>query len=178
MSAHGSSAIGWFGRLLIVFAIAVLSALTFSYFDRPAQEPAKPFSRDVQFSQRPQAAAISTSGAPRMDGAINRQGAWRAAEPAYLFPSSRPPSAPSFKFLGKLTEGDETLVLLYRGGQTLVVRRLGPLDDDNPDYVVDALEEAYLVLRHISLGETQIIQLASQEPTIETGWSAENTPQD
>ena len=180
MNARGPSAIGWFRGLLIVFAVAGLAALSFSYFDRPARPPAKPGSQDIRpverLGERPQVAPILTRSAARMDGAINKEASQRAAEPAYSArPSSRQPPSVPFKFLGKTTEGDETLVLLYGGGQTLTVRGIGELDDD---YVVDAIEEAYLVLRHVSLGESQVIQLASREPTVETGWSAENTPQD
>ena len=180
MNARGPSAIGWFRRLLIVFAVAGLSALGFSYFDRPARPPAMPDSQDIhpveRLGERPQVAPILIPGVARMDGAINKEASQRAAEPAYSArPSPLQPPPPPFKFLGKIPEGDETLVLLYGGGQTLTVRGIGPLEDD---YVVDAIEEAFLVLRHVSLGETQVIQLASREPTVETGWSAENTPQD
>jgi hypothetical protein len=180
MNARGPSPVGWFRRLLIVFAVAGLSALTFSYFDRPARQPVKPLSQDVQPVERlrtvPQVAPISTRSVARMDAALDNEASRRAVEPAYFarLSSRQPPSVP-FRFLGKVTEGNETLVLLYGGGQTLTVRGIGELDDD---YVVDAFEEAYLVLRHLTLGESQIIELASREPTVETGWSAENTPQD
>ena len=158
--------------------LAGLLALGFSYFDRPTGQPAKRISQDGrlgQFSQPPQIAPDPIPSVARMDAAIDHQGSRRASEPAYFSPSARQSSAPSFKFLGKLTEGDETLVLLYGGGRTLAVRGVGPVDDD---YVVDAIGEAYVVLRDVPLGESQVIQLTSQEPTIETGWSAENTPQD
>src|SRR5205823_13949812 len=127
--------------------------------------------------ERPQVAPMFTRSVVRMDGAINEEASPRTVEPPYSAGSSSPQPPPvPFKFLGKITEGDETLVLLYGGGRTLTVRGLGPLDDD---YAVDAIEEeAYLVLRHVSLGESQIIQLHSREPRVETGWSAENTPQD
>ena len=174
------SPVGWFRRLLIVFAFAGLSALTFSYVDRPARQPVKPLSQDVQPVERlrtaPQAAPIAARSVARMDAALDNEASRRAAEPAYFArPWSRQPPSVPFKFLGKVTEGDETLVLLYGGGQTLTVRGIGELDDD---YVVDAIDEAYVVLRHVSLGESQIIELASREPTVETGWAAENTPHD
>lgn len=183
MNAHGPSAIGWFRRLLIVFAIAGLSALLFSYLDRTARPPAKPLPQDIspveRRGERPQVAPLVSRSVPRMDAAINNEASRGAAELAYFaHPYSRQPPPVPFKFLGKITEGNETLVLLYNGGQTLTVRGIGPLDDDNDDYVVDALEEAYLVLRHVSLGESQIIQLVSQAPLVETGGAAENTPQD
>jgi len=180
MNAHGPSPIGWFHRFLIVFAVAGLAALTFTYFDRSARPPAKPGSHDIRpgerLGERPRVEPILTRGVPRVDAAINNEASRRAAEAAYFARPSSPqaPSVP-FKFLGKITEGHQTLVLLYGGGQTLTVRGIGELDDD---YVVDAIGEAYLVLRHVSGGESQIIELASREPTVETGWSAENTPQD
>jgi hypothetical protein len=40
--------------------------------------------------------------------------------------------------------------------EPLAVRGMGRLDDD---YVVDALQEAYVVLRAVSTSETQIVQL-------------------
>jgi hypothetical protein len=180
MNARAPSAIGWLRGLFVVCAVAGLAALSFSYFDRSARPPAKPGSQDIRpverVGERPQVIAIPTRSVPRVDAATKGEASQQAFEPAYFArPSSpQPPSVP-FKFLGKVTDGNETLVLLYGGGQTLTVRGIGELDDD---YVVDAIGEAYLVLRHVSLGESQIIELASREPTVETGWSAENTPHD
>lgn len=165
-------------RAAVCCLLAGLLALGSSYFDRPTGQPAKPISQDVrlgQFSQRSQIAPPAIPSGARVDAAIDHQGSRRASEPAYFSPAARQSSAPSFKFLGKVTEGDETLVLLYGGGRTLAVRGVGPVDDD---YVVDAIGEAYVVLRDVPLGESQVIQLTAQEPTIETGWSAENTPRD
>jgi hypothetical protein len=71
-----------------------------------------------------------------------------------------------------MTEGEETVVLLYGGGRTLFVRSVGPLDDD---YEVEVLQESYLVVRDVSLDQSQVIPFASAEPAIGT---ADNTEQD
>ena len=43
MNAHAPPSTGWFRRLLIMFGIAGLLALAFSYFDGPARrEPLQP----------------------------------------------------------------------------------------------------------------------------------------
>ena len=80
-----------------------------------------------------------------------------------------------FKLLGKLQEGDTTVLLLYRGGRVLSIRDATPADDD---YVVDALTDDYLVLRQRSTNESQIIQLAAREEAALTGSSAGNMSPD
>jgi hypothetical protein len=88
-------------------------------------------------------------------------------------PRSQAPPLP-FSFLGKMTEGAETSIILYRGGRTITVRGPGRLDDD---YVVESIQETFLALRYLPLGEQQFLELtALQDPT--PYGSAAETPQD
>jgi len=65
--------------------------------------------------------------------------------------------------------------VLYGRGRTMTVRAAGPLDDE---YVVDAIEEGYLMLRHLPSGASQMLELASRQHTVTlTGPTAE-TPED
>jgi len=180
MNTNGPSGSGWLRRLLKVFALAGLLVLVFSCFDPPAGQSAKSLSQRIHqaelFLEQPRGALMVSRDDARMTGAIGKVLPWRAADTPYpARPSTRQPPPLQFKFLGKITEGDETSVLLHDGGRILTVRGTGPLDDE---YVVDAIGEAYLVLRNVSLNESQIIELASRGPTVATGWSAENTPPD
>lgn len=89
----------------------------------------------------------------------------------------RRPQAPRlpFAFLGKLQEGGRTAIVLYRGGVTLMVRGTGKLDED---YDVEAIEESFLVLRYVPLGERQVLELKAPAQAIAPHGAAEETPQD
>ena len=184
MRADGRSRIGWSRGLLVVAAIAGLSDFGLSYFDGPGPQRAQPQRQDryvvAARSERPQLGpSIAHSVVASSSGALTNEGTSRPHDrPGYVPGSSwQPPSVP-FKFLGTVTDEGQTVVLLHRGGQTLTVRGTGSIDDDYDDYVVDAFEAAYLVLRRVADGESQIIQLMSVAPVVEMAASAESTPQD
>jgi len=80
-----------------------------------------------------------------------------------------------YRFLGKVTDAGETVVVLYGRGRTVTVRATGPLDDD---YAVDAIEDGYLMLRYVPLGASQTLELASRQPTVVPAGSATETPDD
>ena len=95
-----------------------------------------------------------------------------------VHPVSAPPPRPAelpFRFLGKLDAGDETSLVLYGRGRTLTIRAAGPLDDE---YVVDAIEEGYLTLRHLPSGTSHTVELASRQHSVPAAGAAAETPQD
>ena len=79
-----------------------------------------------------------------------------------------------FRFLGRVNAGGEASLVLYGRGRALTVSAVGPLDDE---YVVDAIEETYLRLRHLPSGTSHILELASRQ-TVAADGSAAETPQD
>ena len=79
-----------------------------------------------------------------------------------------------FRFLGRVDAGGEASLVLYGRGRALTVSAVGPLDDE---YVVDAIEETYLRLRHLPSGTSHILELASRQ-TVAAAGSAAETPQD
>jgi hypothetical protein len=72
-------------------------------------------------------------------------------------------------------QGARVSPVLYGRGHTLTVSAAGPLDDV---YVVDAIEESYLRLRHLPSGTSHILELASPQQTVSSAVSAEETPPD
>lgn len=98
----------------------------------------------------------------------------RSATPAVSAPAPTPQAVPTFAFLGKVQEGGATSILLHGAGQTLEVRQPGPIDTE---FAVDALDENFLVLRHVRLGSVQKIALAAPAPAT-ADWSPDDSPPD
>jgi hypothetical protein len=87
------------------------------------------------------------------------------AEPAFP-PVHRPavastPQAPAlpFSFLGKITEGGATTILLHASGRTFKVRGAGPLDER---YSVDEIKDDHMVIRYLPLETRQVLELESR----------------
>jgi hypothetical protein len=89
------------------------------------------------------------------------------------FAGAQPVAVP-FRFLGKVETNGASSVVLYGAGRTLTVRGTGPADDE---YVVDAMREDYVLLRHVSLGTTQLIALVPTQQTVRNA-SPDDSPQD
>jgi len=85
------------------------------------------------------------------------------------------PAPPPFAFLGKIEEDGESVVLLYRSGRTLKVRGAGLVADG---YVVDALLENHLLLRHVPSGTQQLIEFAARDTDPPVSYSPDEAPQD
>jgi hypothetical protein len=93
-------------------------------------------------------------------------------------PAVQPPAQPAavrFKFFGKTSDGGVTSVILFAGGRTLAVRGTGPIGED---YVVDAFQPDYIMVRHATLGTTQLIELVSPRQAVGVSGSPEDSPQD
>jgi len=109
------------------------------------------------------------------DAPVAREAPRRVAEAVHVV-SAPPPERPGlpFRFLGRVDAGGEASLVLYGRGRALTVSAAGPLDDE---YVVDAIEESYLRLRHLPSGTSHLLELASRQ-TVSVAGSAAETPQD
>ena len=86
----------------------------------------------------------------------------------------QPPELP-YSFLGRITEGGANTIVLHGAGRTLTVRGLGPIDEN---YVVEAIHDDHLVLRHVATGAQQALGLEARNYGLMYGGSAADTPQD
>jgi hypothetical protein len=100
----------------------------------------------------------AASGVYVMRAPVTDSSQARAPRPA----EARPPHAPPlpFSFLGKITDGVQTQILLYAAGRTFRVSGQGPLDDR---YQVDEVHDDRLVIRYLALGTQQVLPLIAQQ---------------
>jgi hypothetical protein len=110
-------------------------------------------------------AAAPEPAAPTVAPAMVRQSAKELPPPE--------PVAVRFKYFGKVTDEGRTSVVLYGGGRTITVRGTGPIGD----YVVDAFEPGYVLIRHVALGSTQLVELVPPRQAPAAA-SPEDSPQD
>jgi len=164
MSANASTAKGRLGRGLTLLILAGLAVIGYLLLDRPGRPLVTPATPSAPMEPRREQSHIVPIASPSV-AAIDRgvvvQAPPRATESGYRPPASPAEPSTSFKFLGKMTQGDQTVILLHRGGATLAVLDVGAVDDE---YAVDALSDTYVVLREVSSGATQIIELAARAP--------------
>lgn len=164
--------------LLLALAGAGLGVLLFWHFDQPAHQPIKVLTQPApQLASPPRQ---SVAGAARSNDLHSTHGltgsaATRQTAAASAGLESRPPPPQLFSFLGKTTQHGRTVILLHCCGRILTVSGTGPLGDG---YVVDAIQEDHLVLRHEQLGESQILPLTRQRQAGSPVGSPEDTPQD
>lgn len=163
------------------FAVAGAGALTllWSFVDSPpppSSTVAAPAFRQARVldggrqTARPSAAAVLEDAATVGQAQRRRN----EAAPPVSAPAPQQPELP-FSFLGKMDAGGETSLVLFGRGRTLTVHGPGPLDDD---YTVDAIEDGYLVLRHLSSGTSHILELVARQHSIPAAASVPETPQD
>jgi hypothetical protein len=74
-----------------------------------------------------------------------------------------------------VTDRGVTSVVLHAAGRTLTARGTGPVDDD---YVVDAFQTNYLILRHTGLGTSHLIEFTQAPLPTAAVWAGGETPQD
>jgi hypothetical protein len=141
----------------------------------PATVPAHAAPHAHVFSGDREIARPRDSGAFE-DAASVEQAPRRGIEAAHpvVAPTPQRPELP-FRFLGTLDAGGETSLVLYGRGRTLTVRGAGPLDDE---YVVDAIEDGHLTLRHVASGISHRLELVSRQRSDLVAGSAAETSQD
>lgn len=76
---------------------------------------------------------------------------------------SRPADVP-YRFIGRSTTGAETSIVLFGRGRIVNLRGPGPIDDE---YVVDAVFDEYLVLRHVPTSIGKFLELAQRRHVVE-----------
>jgi hypothetical protein len=92
-------------------------------------------------------------------------------------PSSSNPTLPElpYRFLGRVTDAGVAAIVLHGRGRTVTVRGTGPLDDD---YAVDAIEDGYLMVRHVPLGTSQMLELTARQRIEVSAGSPDDSPPD
>ena len=125
---------------------------------------------DTPLPARPGDRRAAASGVFVLESLPSQAAVQRSADSPVL----RAPPLP-FSFFGKLEEGGKPSIILYRGGTTFTVRGPGRLDDT---YEVEAVEENFLVLRHVPLGERQVLELKAPAPAVAAPAAPEDTSQD
>lgn len=88
--------------------------------------------------------------------------------------SARNSSMP-YRFAGRAASGAESSIVLFGRGRVVTLHGPGPLDDE---YVVEAVFDDYLVLRHVSTGVGQFLALAQRQPGLELSRNPEDSPRD
>jgi hypothetical protein len=119
------------------------------------------------------AASASIAAPPAMPGA-SRSPPLAAA----IRPKDRAPSVPSdspYRFIGKSTVGAETSIVLFGRGRIVTLRGPGPLDDE---YVVEAMFDEYLVLRHVPTGVGKFLEYARRQQVVVPPQDPEESPRD
>jgi hypothetical protein len=80
-----------------------------------------------------------------------------------------------YRFIGKSTAGAETSIVLFGRGRIVTLRGPGPLDDE---YVVEAMFDEYLMLRHVPTGVGKFLEYARRQQVVEPPQDPEDSPHD
>jgi hypothetical protein len=153
----------------------VLALLLVSYLGDPAPKVAEPAPVTRSPIDHWEAASHLQ---PVPDDEEERRVAPRKQEPAAAPAAPPPPEQPtsaSFSFLGKVEEQGRAVVVLQGAGRTLKVQGTGAIDSD---YVIDAVQDGYVIVRHARLGTSQLVELTAPRRTLDPAWSAEDSQQD
>jgi len=164
--------------LAAVALLALLGGLAYLAM-RPALEAEPPPPRAVTGTfAAPTASALIAELAP----APTQTQAWEVptVPPAATAtqPKNRatyqPPDMP-YQFMGKTTTGGETSIVLFGRGRVVTLRGPGRLDDE---YMVEAVFDEYLVLRHVPTGFGKFLQFAHRRARIDPPRDPEDSPRD
>lgn len=109
-------------------------------------------------SQAPQAPVASAAG----------------PAPVPVHTPSRPADMP-YRFVGKSAAGAEPSVVLFGRGRVVTVHGPRALDDE---YVVEAVFDDYLVVRHLPTGVGRFLRLAHRQQVVAPRQDPEDSPQD
>ena len=100
------------------------------------------------------------------------------APPAAIQPRDRAPSRPvdmPYRFVGKSASGGKSSIVLFGRGRVVTLQGPAPLDDE---YVVEAVFDDYLVLRHIPSGVGKFLPLVRRQQVLESPRDPEDSPHD
>jgi hypothetical protein len=80
-----------------------------------------------------------------------------------------------YRFIGKSAMGAETSIVLFGRGRLVTLRGPGPLDDE---YMVDAVFDDYIVVRHVPTGVGKFMALSQRLQVAEPPADPEASPRD
>jgi hypothetical protein len=162
----------WPRRLgIALLSGSALGVLLHWFVERPVQERVQ-LARVSRPAQPPE---MPVGAAPAVRVAATPEPPRRIAQETPTVPTRTTPVPVRFKFFGKTSDGGVTSVILFGGGRTLTVRGTGPIGED---YVVDAFQPEYVMLRHVTVGTTQLIELVPPRQAVAVSGSPEDSPQD
>lgn len=166
--------------LVALVVLALLGCLTYMVL-RPAPEfvppPPNAVPRTMDF-RAPSALIAAPARAPAPTPPTTPEAPRAPSVAAAPQPSVRAPSLPNdlpYRFIGKSTSGAETSIVLFGRGRIVTLRGPGPLDDE---YVVEAVFDEYLVLRHVPTGVGKFVEYARRQQVAESPRDPEDSPHD
>ncbi len=98
-----------------------------------------------------------------------------AAVPQSTGPATSQTADMPYRYIGKSASGAETSIVLFGRGRIVTLRGPGRLDDE---YVVEAVFDEYLVLRHVPTGVGKFLALAQRQQVVEPPRDPEDSPRD
>lgn len=85
------------------------------------------------------------------------------------------PADMPYRFIGMSGSGGGDTIVLFGRGRIVTLRGPGPLDDE---YVVDAVFDDYLVIRHVPSGVGKFLPLRQRKPAVGPPQDPEESPRD
>ena len=114
--------------------------------------------------------APTPSPAPEPTRALSEVAAPQPAPRARLAPTH-----PPYRFIGKTSTGDRSSIVLFGRGRVVTLEGPGPIDDE---YVVEAMFDDYLVLRHVQTGTGTFLQYGRRRQVTQPQPDPEDIPYD
>jgi hypothetical protein len=168
--------VNWPVSLVAVAALALLGGLAYVVM-QPAPEfdsrPTNAVRHPADFGAPSALIAAPAPAPPTMSGASRSP-----PLAAGIQPKDRAPSVPGdlpYRFIGKSVVGAETSIVLFGRGRIVTLRGPGPLDDE---YVVEAMFDEYLVLRHVPTGVGKFLEYARRQQVVVPPQDPEESPRD
>jgi hypothetical protein len=167
-AGHRGLLIGFAGGALVLGALSWLTSSA-----PPAQPPGPRVASPVdQWESMPAKERQEPDGQEPESNALVRP---VVSAPSMPHEEPRRPAASALRFLGKMNTGNETTIVLFGSGRTFKAHGPGPIEGS--EYVVDDLQDRFLVVRNTRLGTSQTIDFT---PPVQpaSNWSPEDSPQD
>ena len=122
------------------------------------------------FAAAPVPQASTTLPAPEIPRALPQAAVPRPAPRADVAPAH-----PPYRFIGRTSTGDRSAIVLFGRGRVVTLESPGPIDDE---YVVEAMFDDYLVLRHVQTGAGTFLQYGRRRQVTQPQQDPEDIPYD
>jgi hypothetical protein len=168
--------VSWPASLVAVAVLALLGCLAYMAMQPwPEFEPRPPNAvpRTVDYRAPSALIAAPTTPPPTVPEAPRAPAAAAVAQPNEPAPPA--PNHMPYRFMGKSTKGSESSIVLFGRGRIVTLSGPGPLDDE---YVVEAMFDEYLMLRHVPTGVGKFIEYARRQQVVEPPRDPEDSPHD